>query len=89
MTELWFAVMEPYRTRGVPDQLLEALEQFLEKNKLPVLLGTQMLTPSDMNALIQRRKGYVPSRQTFLRMPLRHVNEEGHPVTPPKKVASA
>jgi predicted N-acetyltransferase YhbS len=69
MTETWFAVTEAYRSRRVPEQLLEALETFLEKNNLPALLGTQMLTPSDMNSVISRRPGYSPSRQTFLRIP--------------------
>lgn len=71
MTEQWFAVTEAYRTRRVPEQLLEALEQFLDKHQQPVLLGTQMLTPASMNAVIAKRRRYVPSRQTFLRIPAR------------------
>lgn len=69
MTEQWFAVKEAYRSRGVPEQLLDTLEAFLDQHKQPALLGTQMLTPVAMNACIARRGGYAPTRETFLRMP--------------------
>jgi hypothetical protein len=69
MAETWFAVTGAYRTRRVPEQLLEALETFLDQNKLVGFLGSQMLTPSDMNAIIAKRPEYAPSRQTFLRIP--------------------
>jgi GNAT superfamily N-acetyltransferase len=69
MAESWFAVVEAHRAKGIPEQLLGAAEVFLDKNKLVGFLGTQMLTPASMNAVIAKRPGYVPSRQTFLRLP--------------------
>lgn len=84
MAETWFAVTGAYRTRRVPEQLLEALEVFLDQNKLVGFLGSQMLTPACMNATIAKRAEYAPSRQTFLRLPNRHLDAEARPVMPPK-----
>lgn len=90
MAETWFAVTAPYRVKEVPEQLLEAVETFLDKNGLVGFLGTQMLTPADMNGIIERRtnQGYYPSRETFLRMPCRQTDAQGRPVMPAKKVGT-
>lgn len=93
MTEQWFAVTSAYRLRGVPEQLLGAVEEFLEENKRPALLGTQMLTPAVLDAAIAKRMGgkfggYTVSRTTYLRMPCRYSDEKGRPVMPPKKSAA-
>jgi predicted N-acetyltransferase YhbS len=88
LCETWFAVTDAYRTRGVPDQLLQAAEAFLDKNHVAAFLGTQMLTPVDMNGLIAKRRGYMPSRHTFLRLPNRQTDEAGNPVMPKKAVAT-
>ena len=69
MAESWFAVVEAHRMKGVPELLLSAAEAFLDKNKLVGFLGTQMLTPASMNAVIAKRAAYTPSRHTFLRLP--------------------
>ena len=69
MAESWFAVVEAHRAKGVPELLLSAAETFLDKNKLVGFLGTQMLTPASMNAIIAKRSAYMASRHTFLRLP--------------------
>lgn len=89
MTEMWFAVVPQYRAKRVPEQLLEATEKFLDQRALPGFLGSQMLTPPVMNAIIAKRSEYQASRQTFLRMPCSHVDEKSKPVMPPKKAVSA
>lgn len=91
MTEQWFAVKDAYRTRNIPEQLLEALEAFLDKDGRPALLGTQMLTPAWADAVFAKRSrlGYAPSRGTFLRLACRHTNEKGQPVMPPRKAVGA
>lgn len=91
MAETWFCVTEPYMSRGVPELLLAAAESFLDKNAFASFLGSQMLTPPSMNAVIAKRtnQGYAASRHTFLRMPNRHTNEKGQPVMPPKKAVGA
>lgn len=78
-TETWFAVTEAYRTRRIPEQLLDAVEDMLEMTGQAALLGTQMLTPEWANQVIAKRRGYVPSRQTFLRLPatVRQVRKVG------------
>lgn len=84
MAETWFAVTEAYRDRRVPEQLLETLETFLDKNKLVGFLGTQMLTPAGMNDAFNKRKEYAPSRETFLRLPNRQADAQGRAVMPRK-----
>jgi len=78
-TETWFAVTEAYRTRRVPEQLLDAVEQMLEQTGQPALLGTQMLTPEWANDAISKRQGYLTSRQTFVRLsaPVRQARKVG------------
>ncbi|HSV90927.1 MAG TPA: hypothetical protein VLH80_07490 [Nitrospiraceae bacterium] len=70
LAETWLAVTPAYRTTRVPEQLLDALERFLDSNKLVGFLGSQMLTPAELNEVIAKRSSYLPSRHTFLRMPL-------------------
>jgi GNAT superfamily N-acetyltransferase len=69
MAEAWICVVPQYRSKRVPEQLLDALDQFLDKNTLPVILGTQILTPPCFNEILAKRTGYEPSRSTFLRLP--------------------
>lgn len=69
MAETWFAVKDAYRARQLPEQLLDVLETFLDKNKLVGFMGSQMLTPADMNQHIANRACYQPSRHTFIRVP--------------------
>lgn len=68
MAESWFCVVRNYRDGRVPGQLMLAVEKFLDSNKLDVIFGTQIMTPSTFNHIIQKRQDYVPVRATFLRL---------------------
>jgi hypothetical protein len=69
LAESWFAVVPHERAKAVPDQLLGELDRFLDKQGLSALLGTQVLTPARFNEVYAKRKGYQPSRATFIRLP--------------------
>lgn len=69
MAESWFCVVPRHRDGKLPGQLLRALDQFLDKQKLPAILGTQILTPASFNGMMGERKGYQHSRATFVRLP--------------------
>lgn len=69
MAETWFAVLGAFRDREVPHKLLSALEEFLDKEQLPVMLGTQMLAPSRFDMYFTARQGYEAMRVTYLRVP--------------------
>jgi hypothetical protein len=68
MAESWFCVVPQYRAKRVPEQLLAALDRFLDLNRLTAILGTQILTPPCFNEILAKRSGYQPSRATFLRV---------------------
>lgn len=69
MAESWFCIVPKYRDRKLPDQMLAVLDQFLDKQKLPAILGTQVLAPARFNAMLGERAGYLHSRATFVRLP--------------------
>lgn len=81
MAESWFCVVPKYRDRALPGQMLRVLDKFLDTQKLPAILGTQVLAPSQFNALLSGRAGYLESRTTFVRLP-------GRAFMPPKAVSA-
>lgn len=68
MAEAWFAVQRQQRDRGVPEQLLEVCDKFLDKNDWPVVFGTNVIVPADFNEILLRR-GYEVVRSSYLRLP--------------------
>lgn len=68
MAEAWFAVQPPQREKGIPEQLLEACDEFLDKNAWPVVWGTNAIVPSAFNELLAER-GCESIRSLYLRMP--------------------
>jgi GNAT superfamily N-acetyltransferase len=88
LAESWFAVIPHDRAKKVPEQLLTELERFLDKQGLPALLGTQVLTPARLNAVFTPDRGYEPLRATFVRLPCSQVDTKGRPVMPPKAVSA-
>lgn len=69
MAEAWFAVKAEQRAKGVPEQLLDASERFLDQNKLTVVMGTQIFTSGVFNEVLGRRAGMKPSRMSYVREP--------------------
>lgn len=69
MVEAWLAVRPEQRERGVTQRLLEAGERFLDQQRMPALLGTNMMASAGYDRVISARPGYAPVRCTFLREP--------------------
>lgn len=68
MAEAWFAIQRNHLDRGIPERLLDMCDEFLDKNDLPVVWGTNAIVPSDFNAILVKR-GYETIRSSYLRMP--------------------
>lgn len=68
MAEAWFAVQRQQRDRGIPEQLLDVCDAFLDKNDWPVMFGTNVIVPGDFNAILLKR-GYEAVRSSYLRLP--------------------
>lgn len=69
MAEVWLAVVPNYRPKGVPEQLIGVVEQLLDRQNMAGFLGTQMLTPAELDSAYAKRPGYRASRASFIRLP--------------------
>lgn len=87
LAECWFAVTDAYRSRGIPQQLVEATDTFLDQRNMVGFYGTQMLTPPALNDVFEERgrQGYREARHTFIRLPNQPTAVDGRPVLPPKR----
>lgn len=69
MAEAWFGVAEQFRSKDVAEQLLRAMDRFLDMNGLTCITGTNALVPTELDRFLEARAGYQPLRRTFLRLP--------------------
>lgn len=70
LAEGWFGVHPSQRRRGIPELLLGAADRFLDLNKHVAIMGSNILAAPELNETMAQRPGYVPARQTFLRVPV-------------------